>query len=189
MELLEYGELLSILIPSGARYITIDKDYIKVYREKPVLKQISDKTFKWNGTCLGWTRYWDGFIDLDYITDHVDGRIDWYLAIEEITPKPWDEPRTLQKWAECLDSVLPYSSHYATVDGGKIEFWANFPSLNSTTGKWEENGGRLPHATFAYPRKMLYTLEKKGEVIDTPEGPKTTYFYSADGPRFDSYKF
>ena len=161
MELFDYGELLSILVPGGAKYVTINKKFIQVFKDKPELEQVTDKTFNWKGFCIGWTKYWDNFIDLDYITDPVDGKVDWYLASEKITPKPWDRPRDLQVWAECFDAILPYDSRYATVDGNKIEFWGSMPFLNERKGKWEGSGGRLPHAAFSYPKNMILTIDDK----------------------------
>ena len=188
MELYEYGELISIFIPTGAKYVAMDKKFIQVFDGKPHIEQINDKSFKWVGAkCLGWVKYWDGFIDLDYITDPVDNKVDWYLACEEVEPKPWDIPRTLQKWAECLDAVLPYDSRFASVDGSKIEFWGKIPFLNEKKGVWEGSGGRLPHAAFSYPRELVYTRDPD-KVINTPDGLKLDG-YSADGPRFQKYQF
>ncbi len=169
MELFEYGELLSVLIPRGGGYVTMDKKYICVFHDKPYLEQINDKSFKWTGAPLmGWIRYWPGFIDMDYITDPVDGKIDWHLACEKINPNPWKEPKGLQMWAECFDRILPYDSRYATVDGTKIEFWSKIPVLNELKGKWEGSGGRYPVCSFSYPREKLLTK---------------------DGSRFDYYIF
>lgn len=154
MELFEYGELLSILIPSGAEYVAMDSKYIMAFDRKPTLVRMNKKTYTWRGAnCLGWTKYWKNFIDMEPVRNPDDKSIDWLLTCEKVTPRPWTEKKTLQEWAELLDRILPYDSYYATVNHNKLEMWAKVPFYKN--GQWVENGGRLPHATFYVPKGIL----------------------------------
>lgn len=162
MELYEYGELISILIPEGAHYAAMDSRYITLYRGKPEYGDDGSGEYGWTGDgLLGRISYWKDFIDLDYVTDPDTEKVDWSLLCEEITPKPWDEPRTIQKWAECLDAIVPYDSYSATVDGTRFELWDGIPVYDEEEERWHLGDSRLPHAVFSYPENMVSRFTRK----------------------------
>ena len=162
MELSEYGNIVSLLIPTGAEYVSMDQKYIYFFKTKPIFVKKDGDSFFWEGAeCIGWMGYWPGFIDLDYITNPATHQIDWEQSIAEIEPSPWTNPRTFQMWVECLDRVTPYDSRYATFNHGKMEMWGKLPFYEN--GEWKRKDNAPPHTTFYASEDML--LFEPGEKI------------------------
>lgn len=160
MELFEYGELLGLLVPSGAEYVAMDKDYIYIFGDEPKFRKTDDDSCVWKSDkCLGWMKYWNDFIDLDYITSPDTQRVDWSLALAKVTAKPWKEPRTFQTWAESLDCIDAFWARYATYCNGRMEMWGQEPFLEN--GEWKRKDGRRPTATIYAPEDMI--LFRPGE--------------------------
>ena len=87
MTLSEYGKVLDRVMPFEASWIAADQKYIYLFRRKPVLRELTKRTVRWEDASLNEPllkmKRTLGFPDLsEYIG--FDGEIDWFIVCEPI---------------------------------------------------------------------------------------------------------